>query len=131
MLYKKGVLRNFTKFKEIHLCQRPQACNFIAFACKVKRFVTVSLPLFSTVEFGVKILVSEQIALVPMFCFAQVLVFCMLINKNVLEWFLLIICKECTLTRSANLSREGKVGRCSIPNCFLVKLTKAATGAVL
>ena len=79
----------------------------------------------------VKILESEQIAFSPMFCFAQVLVFCMLINKNVLELFLLIICKEYTLTRSPNLlSREGKVGRCSIPNSFLIKLTKTATGAV-
>ena len=29
-----------------------------------------------------------------MFYFEQDFVFCMLISKNVLEWFLLIICKE-------------------------------------
>ena len=39
--------------------------------------------------------------------FAQVCAFCMLINKNVLEWFLLIICKEYALTRSTkNLGRN-------------------------
>ena len=38
-----------------------------------------------------------------MFYFKQFFAFCMLINKNVLEWFLLIICKEHTLPRSTNL----------------------------
>ena len=38
-----------------------------------------------------------------MFYFEQVFVFCMLTNKNVLEWFLLIMCKEHTLLRSTNL----------------------------
>ena len=41
------------------------------------------------------------------FYFGQVLVFCELINKNVLGWFLLIImCKEHTLRRSTNLLRS-------------------------
>ena len=38
-----------------------------------------------------------------MFYFKQVFVFCMLINKSVLEWFSLIVCKEHTLYRSTNL----------------------------
>ena len=50
---------------------------------------------------------SEQMALATMFYFEQVFVFCMLINKNLLEWFLIIICKEYTLLISANvLSRN-------------------------
>ena len=52
-----------------------------------------------------KILLSEQTALAAMLYFGQVFAFCMLNNKNVLEWFLLIICKEHTPTRSANLCR--------------------------
>ena len=36
-------------------------------------------------------------------CNFALFVFCMLINKNVLEWFLLIMCKEITLTKSTNL----------------------------
>ena len=47
----------------------------------------------------VKILVLEQIALAASFYFGQVFLFC----KNVLEWFLLITCKEHTLTRSTTL----------------------------
>ena len=50
----------------------------------------------------VKILISEQIALDTVFHFEQVFLFCRLINKNVLEWFLLIICKGHTLTISTN-----------------------------
>ena len=38
--------------------------------------------------------ITEQIALATIFYFGQVFVLCWLINKNVLEWFLLIICKE-------------------------------------
>ena len=37
---------------------------------------------------------SEQTALAAMFHFGQVSVFYMLIHKNVLEWFLKILCKE-------------------------------------
>ena len=36
---------------------------------------------------------SEQIAFTAVLYFGQVFVFCRLINKNVLEWFLLIMCK--------------------------------------
>ena len=50
-----------------------------------------------------KILISEQTVLAVTLYFEQVFVFCILINKNVLEWFLQIICKEHTPTRSANL----------------------------
>ena len=45
----------------------------------------------------------RTIALAAMFHFEQIFVFCMLINKNVLEWFLLIICKEPFLPRFTNL----------------------------
>ena len=38
-----------------------------------------------------------------MFYFEHVFALCMLINKNELEWFLLIICKEHPLHRSTNL----------------------------
>ena len=41
---------------------------------------------------------SEQITLAAIIFFEQVFVFCRLINKNVMEWFLVIICKEDTLT---------------------------------
>ena len=41
----------------------------------------------------VKILVSGQIAFAAVLYFGQVFVFCRLINKSVLEWFLLIMCK--------------------------------------
>ena len=88
-----------------------------------------------------KILISEQIALDTVFHFEQVFLFCRLTNKNVLEWFLIIICKLHTLTISTNpFSRthptlcfdEGeKVGRCPILNSYFIKLTKAATKDVL
>ena len=60
----------------------------------------------------VKILISEQIALAAMFYFEQDFAFCMLINKNVLEWFLLIICKEHALYRCANLSSRNHLTLC-------------------
>ena len=50
-----------------------------------------------------KTVISEQIALTAMLRFEQVFAFFMLINKNVLEWFLLIICKEHILLRTTNL----------------------------
>ena len=43
--------------------------------------------------YTVKILISEQIAFAAVVYFGQVFVFCRLINKSVLEWFLLIMCK--------------------------------------
>ena len=49
----------------------------------------------------------EQIALAVIFYFGQAFVFCRLINKNVLEWFLLVMSVEHTLSRSTNfLSRN-------------------------
>ena len=58
-----------------------------------------------------------------MFYFEQVFALSMLIKKNVLEWFLLIICKEHTLLKSTNLfSRNHPTlcfflrEACQIPN---------------
>ena len=47
--------------------------------------------------------ISEKIALAVMFYFGQVFVFWRLVNKNMLEWFLLIMCKEDSLIKSTNL----------------------------
>ena len=49
--------------------------------------------------------IQEQIVIAAIFCFGQVFVFCRLINKNVLEWFLLM-CQEHTLTKSTNFLVE-------------------------
>ena len=43
--------------------------------------------------FTVKMLISEQIAFAAVLYFKKVFVFCKLINKSLLEWFLLIMCK--------------------------------------
>ena len=59
--------------------------------------------MFKNLSRVLKILVSEQTGLAATVYFEQVFVFCILINKKVLEWFLQIACKEHTLTRSANL----------------------------
>ena len=48
----------------------------------------------------------EQITLAAIFYFEQVFAFCTLINKNVLEWFLVMICKENALHRCTNLLVE-------------------------
>ena len=45
----------------------------------------------------------EQIDLAAVFYFGRVFVFCRSVNKNLLKWFLLIITKEYTPTRSTNL----------------------------
>ena len=42
--------------------------------------------------YTVKILLSEQKAFAAVLYFGQVFVFCRLINKNLSEWFLLIMC---------------------------------------
>ena len=42
---------------------------------------------------SVKILILDQIAFAAVVYFGQVFRFCRLINKSVLEWFLLIMCK--------------------------------------
>ena len=52
---------------------------------------------------SVKILISEQIALTTMSYWKPVFALCVLIKEKVLEWFLLIICKEHNLPRSTNL----------------------------
>ena len=52
--------------------------------------------------------ISEQIALAPMFYLGQVFVFSELINKKVLEWFLLIMCKERNLSRSTNFLSKNR-----------------------
>ena len=64
--------------------------------------------------------ISEQIALVAIFYVGQVFAFCRLTNKNVLEWCLLIMCKEHTLSRSANLNRNHPT------LCFLIKKRRSA-----
>ena len=46
--------------------------------------------------------ISKQIALAAIFYIGQMFVFSRLINKNMLEWFLLIMCEEYTLIRSTN-----------------------------
>ena len=56
--------------------------------------------------------ITEQTVLAEIFYFGQVFVFGRLVNKNVLEWFLSIICKEDTQGRFTNL-----VGR-NHPTCF-------------
>ena len=43
--------------------------------------------------YTVKVLISEQIALAAVLYFGQVFALCRLINKSVLEQFLLIMCK--------------------------------------
>ena len=60
----------------------------------------------------VKILISEQTTFAIVIHFGQVFVFCSLINKNVLEWFLLTICKEHTLQRSTNLLSRNHLTLC-------------------
>ena len=57
--------------------------------------------------------ILEQTVLAAMFYFEYIFVFCWSINKNVLELFLLIICKENSLTRSTNL-----FGRNDLTLCF-------------
>ena len=56
--------------------------------------------------------ISEQIALAVMFYFGQVFVFWRLVNKNMLGWFLLIMCKEDTLIKSTNLFSKNHPTLC-------------------
>ena len=46
------------------------------------------------------------------FCFRRSFCFCRLINKNMLEWFLLVMCKEYTLTGSTNLFSRNHSALC-------------------
>ena len=73
----------------------------------------------------VKIPISEQIALAETFYFAQVVVFSMLINKNVLEWLLLITCKKNTLYQADKSSHR----RCSIKK-LLLKISQYSQGDI-
>ena len=77
VLCKKGVLKNFT-------------CLF-AYYWNRHQIVDKNL------SKSVKIPVSEKTALSSIFYFEKALFFCRSINKNVLEWFLLITSKEYTL----------------------------------
>ena len=70
--------------------------------------------------------IAEQIALAAVFYFGQVFVFFRLINKKMLEWFLLILCKEHTLTRSTNLVSTKP---CDI--MFLIKKRRSADAQYL
>ena len=98
----------------------------------------------------VKFVISENIALAAMSYFEQVFAFCMLITKNLPQWFLLMF-KEDTLRRSTNLFSRNhptlffvclffcfcfvflflinkrKFADAQNWSCF-IKLTKASTG---
>ena len=70
---------------------------------------------------SVKILVSEQTARAALLYFRQVFVFCrLIINKNVLEWFLLIMCEEHTRTElflfKKRRSADGQYGTATFSN---------------
>ena len=60
----------------------------------------------------VKIMISEQLVLSTMFYFEQGFVFCRLIKKTVLEWFLLIVCEKHTLSTSTNPLRRNHPPLC-------------------
>ena len=63
--------------------------------------------------------VTQQILLAVIFYFGQVFVFCRLMKKSVLEWFLLTMSKESTLSRSTNLFSKIH------PTLFLIKVNKS------
>ena len=62
----------------------------------------------------------KQVAHAVIFYFGQVFVFCWSINKNVLEWFLLIISEKYTLTRSTNLLSRNHSTLCFWLCCSLL-----------
>ena len=66
--------------------------------------------------------VPEQVTLAAISYFGQVFVFCELINKNVLKWFLLTMCKEHTFSSSAANLLQQKPS----PIMFLIKKRKSA-----
>ena len=71
-----------------------------------------------------KPLVSKQIALHAMCYFGQAFVFCLLIDKTVLEWFLLIICGEHSLATPTNLFSRNHPTLCfslKVQSCKLSK----------
>ena len=65
-------------------------------------------------------MISEQLVLAAMFYFQQGFVFCRLIDKKVLEWFLLIMCEEPTLSTSTNLLHRNH------PTLFSIKKRRSA-----
>ena len=71
--------------------------------------VRISEVVDSNLSKPVKIMTSELLFL------TLLLFFCRSINKNVLEWFLLIISKEHNLTRSASLLSRNH------PSCFWLR----------
>ena len=64
---------------------------------------------------SVKILILDQIAFAAVVCFGQVFGFCRLINKTLLEWFLLIMCKWRVLWPDLPFVVE------TIPHCFWLR----------
>ena len=70
------------------------------------------------------ILISEQIALAAIFYFGQVFVFCMLTIKTVLEWPLLIMCKEHPLTIVTRDGQSGNTGHLNRNLYVMLKFTK-------
>ena len=58
--------------------------------------------------------IAEQIAHAVIFYFGQVFVYCRLTNKNMLEWFLPIMCKEHTPSRSTKLQSSFPKNELSI-----------------
>ena len=72
--------------------------------------------------------IPGQIALPAIFYFGQVFVFHKLINKKVLQWFLLIMCKEHSLGISKNLLSRNHPALCGclrregrqMPNTYLI-----------
>ena len=76
----------------------------------------------------IKIRISEQTTLAAVFYS-----FCRLINKNVLQWFLLRPDLQIPLVETIPhcfFDLGQKVGRCPISNCYFIKPTRAATRGV-
>ena len=90
---------------------------------------------------AVKILISEQITRAAGYYFKQIFVLCRLNSKNVLQLYLLIICKEHTKDKTYNpFSRNNptlfqikkrNVGRFPMLKSYFIKLKKAGTGGIL
>ena len=101
----KEILRRDTPWISVAAIWR---CNFKKVPLKISLLVYLHfIKIDNNLCKLVKILISEQIAHAVIFYFGQVFVFCRSINKNVLEWFLLIISKKYTLTRSSNLLKRN------------------------
>ena len=55
---------------------------------------------------------SVELTIAAIFYFEQIFLFCIVINKNVLEWFLLIMRKEYTLSTTPNLFNRNHLVLC-------------------